>query len=236
MTTDPHAPQVAAGASNPATPWEDDDEPQPTYQALHPSAVLCLGLGVLSILTALSKWLAIIPLAGILLGLLARRDIKKAPLELTGLRVATVGLGLSVGLWVVGILILSSLHASSVPIGYTEVSFPALQPNPLVREIVPPKAVELHEKRVYLTGYMYPGRQSIRIKEFLLVPTVAHCKFCQADLAPTEMVRVQFTGDVMADYTSNLVGVGGKLRVDKSPQFRDAEGFAYTLEADFFQE
>lgn len=233
MSRDSHSPEVPVPPAA-VEVWEDDT-PQPTYQVLYPPAVISLVLGGLSILTFLSWYLAVLPVAGILLGLQALREIKHAPLELTGKRLALAGLGLSVGLWIVGGTALVMIHTSEVPIGYTETSFPSLQPNRDAGEILPAKAIDLNDKRVYLTGFMYPGRQSIRIKEFLLVPTQGHCKFCQTSIVPTEMVRVKFTGDVLADYSTNRVGVGGKLHVDQSPGFQEGEGCPYTLEADYFQ-
>jgi hypothetical protein len=214
----------------------EDEEQAAAYRALVPAAMISFALGLLSVLTLLSWYVAVVPIAGIVFALLARRRIQRAPTELTGMGWATAGLVLSIGLWIVGIVVLTTAHFNAVPVGYTEVTFAALQPDMDAREILPAKATDLHEKRIYITGFMYPGRQSIRIKEFLLVPTQGHCKFCSSSIVPTEMVRVKFTGDVMADFTTGRVGVGGKLLVDKSPGYRDADGYPYTLEADYLQE
>ena len=65
-------------------------------------AVVGVALGALSILTALHWALALVPVAGIVLGWRAQRQIRAAPDEWTGLGLAKLGMGLSVGLWVLG--------------------------------------------------------------------------------------------------------------------------------------
>lgn len=204
------------------------------YRVLNPLAVVSLVLGVLSLLTFLTWYLAVIPIAGIVTAVIARRQLRRAPDEVTGMPAANAGFVLSIALWILGVIILTTTH--SRPPGYTEISFDTLQPNFDAHEILPAKASDLHEKRVYITGYMYPGRQSVRIKQFILVPTQGHCKFCASSITPTEMVNIKFVGDVMADFTTSRVGIGGKLKVDKSPGFRDADGYPYTIEADYLEQ
>ncbi len=214
----------------------EEEQRSEVYRVLSPLAVVSLALGALSVLTLLSWYLAIIPIAGITVALIARRQIQRAPDDLTGMGAATSGLVLSVAMWITGAVILASLHMTGVPIGYTEISFPMLQPDRDEGEILPAKATDLNEKRVYLTGYMYPGRQSVRIKEFVLVPSRGHCKFCNALVAPTEMIRVKLVGDLMADFSNERVAIGGKLLVDKSPGWRDNGGLPYAVEADYLRQ
>jgi hypothetical protein len=85
-------------------------------------------------------------------------------------------------------------------------------------------------QRVFIRGFIYPGRQTQGIKEFVLVPTLGHCSFCFTQLRPTDFVRVRLVGDLTVDYTSTEIGVGGRLRVD-----RLSAQAPYALEADHVQ-
>ena len=77
-------------------------EPAFSYRALSISAVFAAGFGVLSVLALFDWWLAVLPLVGVLLGVRARREIGRRSDELTGKGLATTGLALSLGFWLVG--------------------------------------------------------------------------------------------------------------------------------------
>lgn len=219
-------------------PYEDeleyeDEFADRRYRAVSPLAVLSLVCGALSFLTIFNWFFGALPLAGILFGVLGVRRIARSPDELQGRPLALVGLGLSVVLWMAGATGLVIRQSYLVPGGYKAISFADLQrdtskPN----QPLPPAAAELDEERVFIEGYMYPGRQTFNIKEFIIVPNSGLCKFCLADVEPTQMIRVEMVGDKTAEYTTGLCGVGGKLIVDpkivlgKSP---------YLIEADIFR-
>ncbi|NLE36937.1 MAG: hypothetical protein GX621_02820, partial [Pirellulaceae bacterium] len=63
-----------------------------------------------------------------------------------------------------------------------------------------------------------------------------HCKFCQRELSSTEMIRVTMTGDLLADYTGHMVGVGGKLKIDHREALKPLGGMPYEIEADVFRD
>src|SRR5690242_20614145 len=71
---------------------DDQCNPADAYRALSTAAVASLVLGVLSILTLLDWWLGLIPFAGVILGIVALRKIRKQPEEYTGRGVAVVGI------------------------------------------------------------------------------------------------------------------------------------------------
>ena len=202
------------------------------YRSLNPLAVLSVVFGVLSILTVFTWFFGLIPLAGLVLGFLALRQIDEAPEETTGRGLARAGMGLCVGLWVLGSYLFIAWR-NEVPFGYTSISYADLQPDQSVPgQMLPKKAIELDGRRIFLKGYMYPGRQSIAIKSFIMVPTRAHCKFCAANMPSTELVRVELVGDLTADFKSSLVGIGGKLVVDPAAGPGD---LPYRVEADCFR-
>ncbi|NUQ63384.1 MAG: DUF4190 domain-containing protein [Pirellulales bacterium] len=215
--------------------YEEELRSPERYRQVNLLAVLSTTVGGLSALTMFHWYLGFIPVAGIILAALAQRQISRAPEEYTGQRLVIAGFALSLGMWLFGAGVLTFSRMREVPIGYELITWQTLKPERSSGEILPKTAIDLHEKRVYLKGYMYPGRQVINLKEFLLVPTQGHCKFCTSQIAKHEIVRVKFVGDYKADYTTHHVGIGGKLLVDQSPGFHESGGLPYTIEADVFQ-
>lgn len=197
------------------------------YRALAPMAAVSVVLGVLSIATAFSWYLAIIPLAGMYVGWRALRTIREAPTEWTGRLVAQIGIGLSLTLWIVGGTRLYVAQLEQVPPGYQVIDFDGLQPDPNVpTEPVPQKALDLQDKRIFLRGYIQPRRQSTGIKDFILIPSSGECKFCTPSPKPTELIQVEMQGDLQTSYTNRRVGVAGRFDVDAT------RPFPYTIKAD----
>jgi hypothetical protein len=206
----------------------------PRYRAICAPAVISVVLGGLSILTALHWSLALIPLAGIVLGWSAHRRIRAAPDEWTGLGLARLGIGLSAALWVVGYGVLWVRQTVEVPWGYEAVrnDWEKLQPDPRNPvEVIPESATALNEKKVYIKGYMQPRRQQQGIKEFILCPANGECPFCVPNPRPTQKVRIVLQGDMETIYTNRLIGVGGKFLVEPS----DPSGIPYGMECDYLR-
>lgn len=213
---------------------QDEDEFAPRrYRAVSALAVLSLVCGALSILTLFNWFFGFLPVAGLVFGVLAVRRIGRSPDELQGRPLALVGLGLSVVLWIGGATGLYIRQSYLVPAGYEAVSFVTLQRDTSrPDQPIPAAAAELNEKRIFLEGYMYPGRQTFNVKEFVLVPNSGLCKFCLNDVEPTQMIRVEMVGDKTANYTTSLCGVGGKLIVDPKIVLGRSP---YLIEADVFR-
>jgi hypothetical protein len=206
--------------------------PQPAtrYRALNPLAVTCTVLGALSIVTMLHWALAVVPLAGIVVGWIAWKQIRKAPDEWIGATLVKVGVGLSAALWLFGYAWLIFARASEVPYGYARITYAMLQPDPMKpTEPIPQTAIDMNDKKVYMQGYMQSRRTLTGIKEFILCPTNGDCPFCTPSPRPTEKVRVVLQGDLEATYTTHLIGVAGRFRIDPN----DANGIPYVLDADY---
>jgi hypothetical protein len=202
------------------------------YRAICPAAVGSIVVGALSILTVFSWFLAIVPLMGIGLGWRAMRRIRRAPEECTGFGVARLGIGLSVGLWIVGYGWLIFARTSEVPFGYQRVTYEMLQPDPNApADPIPQSALDLQDKKVFVKGYMQPRRQQTGIKEFILCPSNGECPFCTPNPKRTEMIRVVLQGDLETIYTTHLIGVGGRFQVDPA----DPSGVPYSLEANYIR-
>lgn len=185
------------------------------YRAVAPSAVLSVVFGAASI-TLFFHWLAvIIPLTGLILGWRALRQVERSVQETTGSGVALLGMALSVGLGLLGGILYLWTGRYEVPIGYKAISFDDFAPDPKNPLVVPSSLEKLEGERVFLRGFMFPGRQVSNLKEFILVPTLGHCNFCSKQLKSTEMVEVIMGGDLRAQYSAKLTRVGGRLKIDR---------------------
>jgi hypothetical protein len=198
--------------------------------------VTSLVLGVLSFLTTFFWFMIVIPVAGIGLGLWAVRRVTNSPGEKTGRGMAVAGVILSLVIGSLGLIVYYYVVLYGAPIGYSIITFNDLQPDKAAGEILPPAIKQKEGKFVFIKGYMYPGRQSMNVQQFVLVPTQAHCKFCQRDLASTEMIRVKMVGDEMADYSTQMIGVGGILNIDEGQALNSFGGLPYEIGADVFRD
>jgi hypothetical protein len=211
------------------------------YRSMSWPAIMSLIAGVFSLLTIFGYVFLTIPLLAIALGWHALRTIRAARDEYTGTAFAWGGIAAAAVFGLVGFSIYDYWQAHNVPAGYQKITFDELQSNN-TQEIIPPTAYDLEptdlerDKRVYITGYIYPSRRTFKLKEFILVPTLSHCQFCQQKLSSTQMMYVKFTGDLRTDYTTNLVKLGGKFRVDRTQLLNPFGGLPYQLEADYFRE
>ena len=125
-----------------------------------------------------------------------------------------------------------SAQAARVPDGYDEINYEMLQPDPDVRgQAIPPKAFDLQDKKVFLEGFMLPGRSPSRLKRFVLCPRIANCNFCTVDPKATEMILVALEGDLVTDYTIHLVQLGGTFEVDPNP----IDGLPYRMKVDYLR-
>jgi hypothetical protein len=217
-----------------------DETPETRYRALSWPAILSLAIGVLSILTAFGYVFWVIPLAALALGWHGLKSIEATPDELTGVWFARGGIAATLVFWIAGFWIYQYEQKDYVPSDYTPVTFKELQPEP--NEMIPPSAYDLQpddqhrDRRIFITGYIYPEDRTIGLRKFVLVPSVSHCQFCQRQMKSTEMIQVKFTGDMKTDYKAGMVKVGGKFTIDELQVVNPFGGYPYQLEADYFQE
>ena len=204
------------------------------YRHVSSLAVGSLVCGALSWLGAYFEWFLVLPLLGIGLGLAALTRIDRFPDELTGSTVAKVGIGLSAALGLVCFGWHGYLYFASVPPGYHVITYDRLKPLPgAAPNDPPPSARELEGKRVFVKGYMYPGRQTIGIERFTLVPSLTHCQFCMPQIKPTEMVDVKLVHGMKTRFTNRRRGVGGIFHI-RSPDDKEP-GLLYQIQADYLK-
>jgi hypothetical protein len=207
--------------------------PATRYRALNPLAVTSVVLGALSIVTALHWAFAVVPLAGMIVGWVAWKQIRKAPDEWIGATLVLVGVALSAAMWLFGYGWLLFARSSEVPYGYERITYAMLQPDPMKpTEPIPQTAIDMDDRKVYMQGYMQLRRTMTGIKEFILCPTNGDCPFCTPSPRPTEKVCVILQGDLEATYTAHQVGVAGHFRIDH----KNTGGIPYQLEADYLRQ
>ena len=143
-----------------------DDEFE--YRPLSSGAIAAAIFGVLSMVMFAaagqslqsSLMLSPIPLVGLVVGLMALANIRSMPSQLSGTKVASVGVFLSTIGLLGGLSYAGYIHATEVPDGYIRTSFYELRPDEVeVRSghIVPEAVQQLEGKKVFIKGFMRPG-------------------------------------------------------------------------------
>lgn len=206
--------------------------PGADYQVIQAQAVLSLVFGVLSILCFLTVYVFWIPLAGLALGWVARKEIAKAPKERLGLGMAKTGMLLSLVLGTTGCTWVMYWFLAAAPPGYKLITFADLQPDPSEPKLIPQFARDLEDKKVFVWGHMIAGEKQYGITDFVLVGQMAHCQFCQSKLLPTQMIEVHLTHGIKLDYTTKRIGVGGVFTCNPDALKQQFGGIVYRIEAD----
>jgi hypothetical protein len=207
------------------------------YRALSTSAVASLIVGLLSSLAILDWMLIALPVVGIALSLFALVTVKRRSDELSGQGLARAGLVSSLVFVVAGPALLTYEYVTEVPDGYERISYAELQPDPAEPgQLVPPSALELEGKRIFIKGFVYPGREKDGIRQFLLVRDQGDCCF-GGNPKITDRIQVTLADPLRLTYQSRLHRVGGTFHVAVSETTVGGAkgGVFYHLEADYAQ-
>lgn len=203
------------------------------YRALSSAAVASVVVGLLSVLSAVSWILGLIPAFGILLGLHALWRIRRFPEELTGRGVALGGITLSLLFWAIGWGWQGYVYATEVPDGYMRLSYATLQPS-APGELFPASARELDGQQVFIKGYVYPGSQRTGIQQFILCRDNGDCCF-GGEPKLTDMIQVTLKAPLRLNYATRAFRVAGTFRVEPAQAMHGLGGVVYHLEADYLQ-
>lgn len=203
------------------------------YRAVSVLAVVGLLFSLFTPLMLLSGWFILCPLIGLLCGLVGLYQVLSSPFDYTGRYFAVTGvilsiiLALAAGGWSIW------RYYFSIPDGYTPVHFLELRPDEDTKQFSP-RIVKLAEEKqkIYIRGFMYPGRQMAGIKNFTLVRTVEHCKFCSPEQNPFDMIYIHMIGEQEVRHRRTAVHIGGVLHLNK--RYRVGE-IPYMIQADYFR-
>ena len=207
------------------------------YRALSTAAVASLIVGLLSPLAALDWTLVAIPAIGLPLAAFAWWNVRRHADELSGAALARAGFVLSLVFLVVGPARLTYEYVTEVPEGYERVSYAELQPDPAqASQLVPPSALALEGTKIFIKGYVYPGRQKDGIREFLLVRDQGECCF-GGNPRITDRIQVSLVDPLRLTYEPRLHRVGGTFHVEALTTTIDGArgGVYYHLKADHLQ-
>jgi hypothetical protein len=210
--------------------YEEELLPQEPYRALSAMAVASLVCGAASLLAAVWWFCGLIPLAGIILGVVALRRIRRYPDLYTGKAFAQTGIALSILFWVGGWGWLYYLYQTQAPPGYLVITYDMLHSAPgKPGDEIPPEAAELVDRPVFVKGYMVPGRYSMNVKEFIMCRDNGVCSFCNPQPQLTDLIAVKLFRGLETEYTTHLIGVGGTFKVKKDAKPGEA---VYQIDAD----
>jgi hypothetical protein len=213
---------------------ERRDEIAP-YRAVSKAAVLSLALAVLSFSVFLFAELIILPLAGLMFGITALRNIRRYPAELTGKLPAIFGTITCALCLFCGGAYHATVYATEVPDGFERISFSMLKaPLSSKRDFPPEEALQLDGKKIFVKGYIHPAVQGMgRIKTFVLVPDMGTCCFGgQPKL--THMVEVTMVNGERIQYSRRKRKLAGTLEVDSVLKpVTGLNGVYYQLKAEY---
>ncbi len=198
-------------------------------------AVTSLVLGIVSLPALLFAKLLIIPLIGIGVGAYAVVGVRRRPNEFVGLNLARIGLVMCIVVLIIGSAYNGYVYATEVPDGYMRISFEQLQPDANYPQYpIPPAALDLDGKRVFVKGYVHPGVDRRKgIKQFVLVPDMKTCCF-GGQPALTDMIEVTLKDPQRINYSFGRRKLAGVLRVTPyKKQVAGLDGVYYQLDADY---
>ncbi|MCA9075263.1 MAG: MerC domain-containing protein [Planctomycetaceae bacterium] len=194
-------------------------------------------IGLVSLLAYFGLFGILMAIIGTLVGLYAAVKIGRSHGAYAGMKLAVLGLVLSVTSAVGGISRQVYLYQNEVPEGYERVSFSSqISKNAFVVENgvqdIHPDVKALFDKPIFLKGFMYPTQKNTDIDDFLMLKDNGQCCFGgQPELQ--DMIQVKLPEGV--DYSQRRVAVAGKLKVNPRYQGGSLDSL-FLFEADYFDE
>ena len=194
----------------------DNQDAEGRYRAIAGTAIAAAIAAALSPLACLDWLLAVVPILGIVLGVMAYRTISLRTDEFTGRPLAIGAIVVSAVSLVVGLVTLSRAYAAELPQGYERVNYGMLQPldgDP--PGTIPDTARSMDGRNVLLKGYMYPGKQQTGITQFLLVRDQGDCCF-GGNPKITDRVLVQLKDPAHPkgiDFSARLTKIAGRFAI-----------------------
>lgn len=214
---------------------ELENDVEQSYKVVSKPAVVALMLGLASFVALMLPVMVVLPLFGLISGVVALRSIRLYPDELTGKMPAIIGATLSALLLVSSSTLHAMVYLTEVPEGFERRSFDELQPDKKRPDLpIPPTAKDLQGKRVFIKGYVHPGVQGMGpVDKFVLVPDMGTCCFGgQPKL--TDMIEVKLVNGASISYSMRKRALAGTFEIDPNITAPDgSEGACYKLVAEY---
>ncbi|MCL2744482.1 MAG: hypothetical protein FWE67_11590 [Planctomycetaceae bacterium] len=199
------------------------------YRAVSTLAVVAFVFSLFTPLMLLSNWFVLFPLAGAFCGLVGLYNILSCPFDYTGRNFALAGIICSLILGFTAACWGTYNYYFHIPYGYEAVDFMELRRDEKGRYSPRILSIAKEKRKVYIKGYMYPGRQLAGIQNFMMVRTMAHCKYCSPEQNPFDMIGIHCVGELRAVFRTKPVYIGGVLYLNED--FRYGE-LPYRIDAD----
>ena len=217
---------------NPA--YEQDDEIH-EFRSLSRAAVASVVFAVLGLVAFLQPAMAALLLLGVAAGVIGYVNTIKYPHEVTGKKLALVGLMACSLLFIASASMHAITYVTEVPQGYQRVIWADLQPeNKRQASPIPEKAKQLDGEKIFMKGYVLQpkGGRKTDLKSFVLVRDLGSCCFGGTP-QPTHIVQVDLPEGKTTDWNMRLRRLTGVFRVNSELQpANEVQGIYYRLEAD----
>lgn len=207
------------------------------YRRTTPFAIACLIVGVLALfcLAAVQDLGALaymtIPAVGLVLGVRAFMAIKRYDEQ--GKMPNRIGLALCVLCLATAWPLQKYLDANEIPPGYQRIGYEKLQAEE-GKGPIPDSAKALDGQRVFIKGFVYPGKKTSGITEFVLCRDNGSCCFGgQPKL--NDMIQVKLKEPLSLDYDTNMRQLAGTFRVSTKSASDGLGQVLYELEADYLK-
>lgn len=222
-------------SSQAAPSWTENGNDAP-YRTVSRAAVFSLILGLAGFASLLSPWMIVIPISGLICGLVALANIKRYPLELSGSGLAKLGLATSAVLGVTSPSYHTYVYFTEVPDGYERVSFWVLSTKSYEPDYPSKDALSLNGKSVFIKGYIHPTSvSSSKANKFILIPDLGTCCF-GGQPRLTDMIEVTLTGNQTVKPSLRQIKLAGVLKVDTNIKpVKELQGVFYQLKADYLK-
>ena len=202
-------------------PQEEDQ-----YRAIGSLSITSFVFGLLSFTSLIFGALLVVPLLGLIFGVLSARKIIAMPTIMGGLKLTVVGIALSFVFGCVGIWWQYYSYYNITPAGYAELDFYKIAAGD--SGAIPDEIMALNDKKVFIKGYIFPEKQQDNIEKFALVRTLQSSSFAGTP-DPTDMILVEIKTGQKLNYRAKPVRIGGTLKIRRNFSY---EKLPYTIEAD----
>jgi len=215
------------------------DKGEFSYRPVPAAAPVTVFLGLAALLGFITYVGLGIGLFGTILGAVCVYRIQKAGGELGGKKLAIVGFGLSLTLFVSGTAWHIFNYVTEVPEGFRRISFlHDISKKGLIVEngvgSLHPDVAAFDGEDLFVKGFVYPERQTEGLTEFLLCKDSDKCCF-GGQPKVTDMIMVTMKDGLVINFRDGLVSVGGAFRAQAS---KAPEGVStnpiYAIKATYF--
>lgn len=215
------------------------DDQEFLYRPIPALVPVSMAFVVISLVASIWDVLLIVPLAGVIVSVIAWRQVRQSQGSLSGGRLACVTL-VSQALMFVGFAAMHvHSYATEVPQGYARTNFTTdISKKGFSTENgmlgIHPDVQKLVGEKVMIKGYMYPTKQMTGIKSFVLCRDNGDCCF-GGQPKTTDMILVKMNGDKTVNFHDNkvMVAVSGIFKAEPTV---DETGLrpVYQLDCEFF--